>query len=58
MKGVFTMKYKRVCWWCKQEFETEDIDLDFCSNECFHRNEDYVSRETEESCEFDKYHDW
>lgn len=41
--------YKRKCVWCGKEFETEDIDLDHCSIECFHADEDHDTLNEEES---------
>jgi hypothetical protein len=25
---------KRLCWWCKEEFETENPEAHYCSREC------------------------
>ena len=33
--------YKRKCNWCGKIFETEDVDVDYCSIECFHADEEY-----------------
>ena len=31
--------YKHQCWFCGKEFETADIELDYCSFEHFHADE-------------------
>lgn len=31
--------YKHRCWFCGKEFETADVEMDYCSIECFHADE-------------------
>ena len=41
------MKYKHICNWCGEEFKTDDIDLDYCSLECYKADEEDLMSQLE-----------
>ena len=43
--------YTRKCNWCGKTFETEDVDLDYCSIECFHADEEQYANILESEIE-------